>query len=245
MPRTHTLLIAASLVALGAGCRAGQGGTASIAAQASGSSATRSEAQTGAWRLLVVGNSLASWKGYKTDTVPSGWRAENGMMMKDKPVGDIVTREAFGDFELSLEWRISVGGNAGIFYRGTEEYPRVYWTAPEYQLLDDATAPDGVSRLTSAGSAYGLYPSPAGHLKPVGEWNETRIIAKGAHVEHWLNGTKLLEYELWSDDWIAKVKAAKFSAWPNYGMAKRGRLALQGDHDGSLAFRNVKVRELR
>lgn len=242
MPRTHTLLVAASLIALGAGCHTGQAG---VAAQSSGSGATPSQSQGGAWRPLVVGNSLASWKGYKTDTVPSGWRAENGMLLKDKPVGDIVTREEFGDFELSLEWRISVAGNAGIFYRGTEEYPRVYWSAPEYQLLDDAKAPDGTSRLTSAGSAYGLYPSPAGHLKPAGEWNETRIIAKGAHVEHWLNGTKLLEYELWSADWIAKVKAAKFSAWPNYGMAKRGRLALQGDHDGSLAFRNMKVRELR
>ena len=242
MPRTHTLLVAASLVALGAGCRTGQAG---LAAQSNVSGATPSASQAGTWRPLVVGNSLASWKGYKTDSVPSGWRAENGMLMKDKPVGDIVTREEFGDFELSLEWRISAGGNAGIFYRGTEEYPRVYWTAPEYQLLDDAKAPDGTSRLTSAGSAYGLYPSPAGHLKPAGEWNETRIIAKGAHVEHWLNGAKTVEYELWSADWQARVKASKFDAWPNYGMAKRGRIALQGDHDGPLTLRNVKIRELR
>lgn len=242
---TAALLTAALLAAFG--CRATPSGRASLASASSPASVAlrTGQAPSSEWRSLVTGNSLAAWKGYKTDTVPSGWRAENGILMKDKPVGDIVTRDELGDFELSLEWRISSGGNAGIFYRGTEEYPRVYWTAPEYQLLDDDKAPDGASRLTSAGSAYGLYPSPAGHLKPVGEWNETRIIAKGAHVEHWLNGTKLLEYELWSADWVAKVKATKFSAWPNYGMAKRGRLALQGDHDGSLAFRNMKIRELR
>ena len=90
-----------------------------------------------------------------------------------------------------------------------------------------------------------LYARVTGTLKPVGEWNETRIIAKGAHVEHWLNGAKTVEYELWSDDWKALVKASKFNAWPNYGMAKRGRIALQGDHDGPLALRNVKIRELR
>lgn len=205
----------------------------------------RAAAQPGPWRNLVDGNSLAAWKGYKTDTVPTGWRAEGGVLMKDRPVADIMTRDQFGDFELSLEWRISEGGNAGIFYRATEEYPRVYWSGPEYQLLDDDKAPDGRSRLTSAGADYGLYPSPPGHLRPVGEWNETRIVARGAHVEHWLNGVKLLEYEFGSADWTEKVKASKFNAWPNYGLAKRGHIALQGDHAGSLAFRNVRIRELR
>jgi len=85
---------------------------------------------------------------------------------------------------------------------------------------------------------------PDGHLKPVGEWNSTRIIAKGAHVEHWLNGFKLLEYELWSPDWEAKVKLSKFKVWPKYGRAKKGHIALQGDHTGELAFRNIRIREL-
>jgi len=240
MPRTHTLLLAASLAALGAACRPGYSATAQAEHGAMGPAG-----QAGPWRSLVAGNSLAAWRGYKSDSVPSGWRAEDGMLVKERPVGDIISRDEFGDFELSLEWKISEGGNAGIFYRGTEEYPRVYWSAPEYQLLDDAKAPDGKDRLTSAGSAYGLYPSPPGHLKPVGEWNVTRIVAKGAHVEHWLNGVKLVEYELWSPDWVAKAKASKFSAWPNYGLAKRGHLALQGDHTGTLAFRNVRIRELR
>jgi hypothetical protein len=202
-------------------------------------------AQAGPWRSLLDGNSLAQWKGYRAEAVPTGWTVASGVLSKDRPVGDIVTRDQFGDFELSLEWQISTGGNAGVFYRGTEEYEHIYWSAPEYQLLDDANHADGKSRLTSAGSDYGVYASPAGHLKPVGEWNETRIVAKGSHVEHWLNGAKLLEYELGGADWAAKVAASKFKDWPNYGKAPRGHIALQGDHTGSLSFRNIRIRELK
>ena len=150
----------------------------------------------------------------------------------------------YGDFELSLDWKLAPGGNAGLFYRGTEEYDHIYWSAPEYQLLDDAGHPDGKNRLTAAGSSYGLYPAAEGVVKPAGEWNTSRIVVKGAHVEHWLNGTKLLEYELWSPDWKEKVAASKFGKWPNYGLAHRGLIGLQGDHDGSLALRNIKIREL-
>jgi hypothetical protein len=198
-----------------------------------------------AWRPLFDGKSLDAWRGYKTDKIPDGWRIENGTLSKDKPVADIVTKEQFGDFELELEWKIGEAGNAGIFYRGTEEYERIYWSAPEYQLLDDLKGADNKSRLTAAGAAYAILPSPPGQLKPVGEWNRARIVAKGSHVEHWLNGSKLLEYELGSPDWEAKVKASKFNAWPNYGRAKRGHIALQGDHEGSLAFRNIRIREIR
>jgi len=197
------------------------------------------------WRALFDGKSLDAWRGYKTDKVPEGWRAENGTLTKDKPVADIVTRDQFGDFELELEWKIGEGGNAGIFYRGTEEYDHIYWSAPEYQLLDDIKGADNKSRLTSAGAAYAILPSPAGHLKPVGEWNRARIVVNGNHVEHWLNGVKLVEYELGSPDWQAKVKASKFKDWPNYGKARRGHIALQGDHEGSLAFRNIRIRELK
>jgi hypothetical protein len=197
------------------------------------------------WRALFDGKSLDAWRGYKTDKVPAGWRVENGTLTKDKPVADIVTRDQFGDFELELDWKIGEAGNAGIFYRGTEEYDHIYWSAPEYQLLDDIKGEDNKSRLTSAGAAYAILPSPAGHLKPVGEWNRARIVVNGSHVEHWLNGFKLLEYELGSADWQAKVKASKFSDWPNYGKSKRGHIALQGDHEGTLAFRNIRIRELR
>ena len=198
-----------------------------------------------AWRPLFDGTSLDAWRGFKTDSVPSGWRIVDRTLAKETPVGDIVSKEEFGDFELELEWKIGEAGNSGIFYRGTEEYNRIYWSAPEYQLLDDIKAEDNKTRLTCAGAAYALYPSPEGHLKPVGEWNQTRIVAKGAHVEHWLNGFKLLEFELWSPDWEAKVKSSKFNVYPNFGRAKKGHIALQGDHAGMLAFRNIRVREIR
>jgi hypothetical protein len=197
-----------------------------------------------AWKTLFDGTSLDKFRGYKIDTVPAGWRIVDKALVKDAPVADIMTRDQFGDFELELDWKIGDAGNSGILYRGTEEYDHIYWTAPEYQLLDDEKAADNKTRLTCAGAAYALYPSPPGHLKTVGDWNTTRIVARGAHIEHWLNGFKLLEYELWSPDWEAKVKATKFAAWPNYGRAKRGYIALQGDHAGTLGFRNIRIRSL-
>lgn len=197
------------------------------------------------WRVLFDGSSLDAWRGYQGKPIPSGWHITGNTLAKDVPVADIVTKDEFSDFELEIEWKIGEGGNSGIFYRGSEEYDHIYWSGPEYQLLDDIKAPDGTARITSAGAAYGLYPSPEGHLKPVGDWNSTRIIAKGAHVEHWLNGFKLLEYEFWSPDWLAKVKASKFAAWPNYGLSKSGHIGLQGDHAGTLAFRNIRIRALK
>ena len=197
------------------------------------------------WQLLFDGSSLNGWRAYQADSIPQAWRVANGSITKNVTTRDIVTREQFGDFELSFDWKVATGGNAGVFYRATEEYNRVYWSAPEYQLLDDPNAPDGRNRLTAAGAAYGLYPAPEGVVKPAGEWNSARIIARGAHVEHWLNGRKLLEYEFWSPDWEAKVKASKFKDWPNYGRATRGHIALQGDHRGDLELRNIKIRELR
>jgi hypothetical protein len=201
-------------------------------------------AQRSAWRVLFDGTSLDAWRGYSSTIIPPAWHIAAGTLAKDTPVADVVSKDEFGDFELELEWKIGEAGNSGVFYRGTEEYDHIYWTAPEYQLLDDEKASDNKTRLTCAGAAYGLYPSPPGHLKPVGGWNKTRIVAKGAHVEHWLNDVKLLEYELWSPDWEAKVKASKFAVWPHYGRARKGHFALQGDHDGALAFRNIRAREL-
>src|SRR5262245_40675963 len=199
----------------------------------------------GAWKVLFDGKSAAAWRGYKAAELPAGREIADGTLLKRTVTEDIVTRDQFGDFELELEWRISEGGNSGIFYRGSEEFERVYWSAPEYQLLDDAKAADNKSRLTCAGAAYALYPAPEGHLKPAGEWNKTRIVAKGAHVEHWLNDFKLLGKRLWSPDWEAKVQASKFKEWPKYGRGKSGHIAIQGDHRGDLAFRNVRIRELK
>jgi hypothetical protein len=215
-------------------------GLAALAAVAAPQAQSKSD-----WKILFDGKSLDAWRGYQNDAVPKGWVIENGALTKHDRVADIVSKEEFGNFELTIDWKIGEAGNSGIFYRGTEEYDHIYWSAPEYQLLDDIKAADNKTRLTCAGAAYALYPSPAGHLKPVGEWNTTRIVANGNHVEHWLNGVKLLEYELGSADWEAKVKASKFKDWPNYGRAQRGHIAMQGDHEGALAFRHIRVRELR
>jgi len=199
---------------------------------------------SGGWHSLFDGTSLSAWRGYKSEEVPTGWAIVDGTLAKKGSVGDLVSKDQFGDFELELEWKIGEAGNSGIFYRGTEEYDHIYWSGPEYQLLDDVKASDNKSRLTCAGAAYGLYPAPEGHLKAVGEWNKTRIVAKGPHIEHWLNDAKLLQYELGSADWGAKVKASKFGKWPHYGRARKGHIGLQGDHNGALAFRNIRVRVL-
>jgi hypothetical protein len=218
--------------------------SSSDATTAVGNGVSSAQAAAG-WRPLFDGTSTAAWRGYKNQNFPAGWRIENGVLTKSGSVDDIMTKEQFGNFELAFDWKLSPGGNAGVFYRGTEEYDHIYWSAPEYQLLDDAGHPDGKSRLTSAGADYGLYPSPAGVVKPADQWNSTLIVVNGNAVQHWLNGQKLLEYELGSPDWLAKVKASKFVAYPNYGRAAKGYIAIQGDHDGALSIRNVRIRELK
>jgi hypothetical protein len=219
-------------------------GGSAILQSANQSAIRNQQSKMSGWRQLFDGTSLDAWRGYKDAPVPAGWKIADGALVKDAPVADLVTKDEFGDFELEIEWKIGEAGNSGILYRGSEEYDHIYWSAPEYQLLDDVKASDNKSRLTCAGAAYALYPSRAGHLKPVGQWNATRIVGRGAHIEHWLNGTKLVEYELWSPDWEQKVQASKFKDWPNYGRARRGHIALQGDHEGSLGFRNIRIREL-
>jgi hypothetical protein len=201
-------------------------------------------APTTGWRTLFDGKLLDTFRGWRSDGMPQGWYVVDGTLAKDGHVDDLVTREQFGNFELELEWKIGRAGNSGIFYRGTREYDEIYWSGPEYQLLDDANAHDGRNRLTAAGSAYGLYGPPAGVVKPFGEWNKTRIVIHGDHVEHWLNGRKIVEYDLGSPDWKAKVAASKFSEYPNYGLAKSGLIGIQGDHPGSLALRHIRIRVL-
>jgi Domain of Unknown Function (DUF1080) len=198
------------------------------------------QAAAGGWRILE----LQSFRGYDSEAVPDGWTVIDGTITKTRGTGDIMTKDQFSNFELTLDWKIGVSGNSGIFYRATKEYDHIYWSGPEYQLLDDANASDGKNPLTSAASAYGLYAPPRGVVKPADQWNTTRIVVNGAHVEHWLNGQKVVEYEFWSPDWKAKVAASKFHVYPNYGMAKRGYIGIQGDHNGTLSVRNIRIREL-
>ena len=154
-----------------------------------------------------------------------------------------MTVEEFGDFELSLEWKVAEAGNSGIFYRAARGSDNIFMSAPEMQVLDDAGHADGGNPLTSAGANYGLHPATPGVVKPAGEWNEARILVDGNHVEHWLNGQKMVEYELGSPEWKELVANSKFDQWPEYGTAARGHIGLQ-DHGDPVWFRNIRIREL-
>ena len=196
------------------------------------------------WQLLFDGNSLEGWRGYNSEFMPTGWSVENGLLTRTGPGGDIITEQQFGDFELYLEWLVGPGGNSGVLVRAVEGQEEVYHGAPEMQILDDAGHPDGRSPLTSAGSNYGLHGAPRGIVKSAGEWNSARIVVVNNQVEHWLNGDKVVEYELGSADWLRRVANSKFAQWPEYGRASRGHIGIQ-DHGDRVSFRNLKVREIK
>ena len=243
----HTLssltVLGLGAVLLGCSSAASNGSAASSPPATASASASASAPVSQEWRNLID-PTMSAWRGYRQPAMPAEWKVENGVVSKVKSTNDIVTRDEYANFELEWEWKIHEGGNAGVFYRGTEEFEKIYFTAPEYQLLDDAKAPDGKSRLTSAAANYALYPAPAGVVKAADQWNSSRIVARGARVEHWLNGQKVVEYESGSPDWEAKVKASKFSTWPKYGRIAKGHIGIQGDHAGELAIRNMRIRAL-
>lgn len=243
MSKHHTLsslaLLGLSAVILGCSTASGNGGAMS----SSTATASAAAPATDGWRNLID-PSMSAWRGYREAKMPAGWTVTDGVLSKTVSTNDLVTRDEYADFELEFEWKLHPGGNAGVFYRGSEDAQKIYFTAPEYQLLDDARHPDGKSRLTSAGADYALYPAPAGVVKPADEWNSSRIVARGAHVEHWLNGQKLLEYEVGSPDWETRLKASKFATWPKYGRLTKGHIGIQGDHEGELAIRNMRIRTL-
>jgi hypothetical protein len=214
------------------------------AAGGAGAASAQAAPPTAKWHTLFDGKMLDAFRGWRSPGMPEGWHVVDGTLVKEGDVDDLVTKEQFGNFELEVDWKIGKAGNSGVFYRATREYDHIYWSGPEYQLLDDANAPDGRSRLTAAAAAYGLYGPPAGVVKPFGEWNKTRILVNGDHVEHWLNGQKVVEYDFNSPDWKAKVAASKFSKYPNYGLARKGYIGIQGDHPGSLELRHIRIREL-
>ena len=200
------------------------------------------EAKEG-FHLLFDGQTTAGWRGFRTPEMPVGWQVVNGALTRVGEGGDIITGEEFQNFELRLEWNISAGGNSGIMYRVTEDAEAPYETGPEMQVLDDARHADGKSRLTAAGSCFGLYPAPPGIVRPPGEWNAVKITVNGPHVEHWLNGTRVVEYELGGAEWEAKVKGSKFAQWPGFGRAAKGHIALQ-DHGDEVAYRSIRIRVL-
>lgn len=239
--KTHLALVALAFVA--SSCKAQsqppQPPPSNVASQ---NLLTDAETAAG-WRLLFDGATTAGWRNYGKQTIADGWVVQDGALTRVGAGGDIITNDQFKNFELTIDWKIAPRGNSGIFYRASEEKDEIYWNAPEMQVLDDAGHPDAGNRLTSAGAAYDLYPSPAGHVKPASEWNTARLVVNGNHVEHWLNGVKLLEYELGSRDWDAKIAASKFKPHARFGKNIQGHIGLQ-DHGDVVAFRNIKIRVL-
>jgi hypothetical protein len=237
-----TLMMLAALMVVANGCQAQSQPPAPPPSSTAQNSLTDAEKAAG-WRLLFDGQTTTGWRNYGKPTISDGWTVRDGGLTRTGAGGDIITNDQFRNFELSIDWKIETGGNSGIFYRASEDSDAIYWNAVEMQVLDDAKHPDGQSRMTSAGAAYDLYPSPAGHVHAGGEWNTARLIVNGNHVEHWLNGFKLLEYELGSRDWDSKVKGSKFAPHPRFGKNAQGHIGLQ-DHGNVVAYRNIKIRAL-
>jgi hypothetical protein len=199
------------------------------------------------WELLFDGKSMDKWRCYKMDKV-QGWLVEDGCMtalgLPDGKGGDIVTREKYKDFELYIEWRVAQNSNSGIFFHVVEapEYETVYMTGPEYQLLDDLGYPQEPAKNVTA-SNYDMNAPKLAQVKTLDEWNVTRIVVKGSHVEHWLNDRKVVEYDMWTPEWYDLKAHSKWKNAEGYGKYKEGYIALQ-DHGGRTSFRNIKIRRL-
>jgi len=159
---------------------------------------------------------------------------------------DIITKAEFTDFEFSFDWQLAPAppaGNSGVMFYVIEQGDATYFSGPEYQVLDNATHPDGKNPLTSAGSCYALYAPSRDASRPIGEWNTSKILINKGKVEHWLNGEKVVQYDMNSDEWKAKVAGSKFKEWPEFGLARKGHLALQ-QHGAKIAYKNLKIREI-
>lgn len=200
------------------------------------------------WELLFDGKTTDGWRSFKQDSVNDGWQVIDGNLVGlgkgGDPGGDIITVGQFEDFDLYLEWAISEGGNSGVFFHVLEnDYSTVYASGPEYQLLDDVGFPQKLEEWQKAGANYALHNAIGKNLKPVGEFNTSRIKVKDGLVEHWLNGEKIVEYELWTDTWNKLVKNSKWKDFPGYGLARKGHVGLQ-DHGSFVKFRNIKIRDL-
>ena len=201
---------------------------------------------SGPWRSLFDGKTTTGWRGFRAKQMPDGWKVVDGALTRVAEAGDIVSTDEFGDFELTIDWKIAKGANSGIFYRVVEndEDESMWMVAPEYQLIDDKGYPEKLKDTQHTGANYDLQPPARDVSKPAGEWNTTRIVAKGNHVEHWLNGVKLVEYEIGSPQWEQLVAKSKFKDHPRYARAMKGRIGIQ-DHGDWTAFRNIRIRELR
>ena len=208
---------------------------------------------TEGWRTLFDGESLSGWHGYNGASLEA-WTVEGGAI---KAVGtegnygsdmraDFVTHDEFTNFDLSLEWKATEGGNSGIMYGVIEDerYDAAWKTGPEYQLVHDVGFPEPLEEWQEAAANYAMHSAaPDKPLNEVGEWNSSRIVVNGDQVEHWLNGVKVLEFRRWTAEWNSLKNAGKWLDAPDYGSAATGHIVIQ-DHGSVFWFRNVRIREL-
>lgn len=198
----------------------------------------------GEWRSLFNGEDYSGWRVYRGGAPGDAWAIEDGAMKLTRGGGgDLVTEEEFGSFELSLEWKISPNGNSGVMYlvKETDAAPNTYNTGPEMQVLDNDGHPDGGIPSHRAGALYDFAPPLVDACRPVGEWNEAKIVFDGASIEHWLNGSLVASSSYGDDAWRQAVAASKFQDMPLFGQAERGRIALQ-DHGDVVWYRNIRIR---
>lgn len=217
----------------------------------SGNILTDEEIKDG-WSLLFDGKTLSGWRDFKGDSVSiAPWKAEKGTLtslgLGSDSTGYIVTTKEYENFIVSFDWKISEGGNSGFLYHVVErpELKVPYVTGPEYQLIDDAGFPEKIEDWQKAGADYAMYTCDTTKkvLNKAGEWNNSKIVFDNGHVEHWLNGQKVLEFEAWTPDWFSRKNSGKWDNAPEYGLARSGVIALQ-DHGSRIWFKNMKIKEL-
>ena len=202
------------------------------------------EQSAAGWRRLFDGHTLTGWRSLAAPTPGAGWAVVDGALTRTAKSGDILTTAEFGDFELSLDWKVEPGTNSGILYRVGLNETRTWRTGPEFQVLDNLQATDRFNPRHQAGGLYDLVAPAANVVRPVGEWNHARIVVRGWHIEHWLNGTKLVEVDLGTPEGRALIAGSKFKTMPNFATLARGHIALQ-DEDRSVSYRNILIRELQ
>lgn len=202
------------------------------------------------WELLFDGQSMDNWRVYNSDTL-MGWSVEEDAMVALGEGGlhgdgaDIITKTEYENFELSLDWKISPGGNSGIFFNVVEhpDNDAVYVTGPEYQLVDDIGFATPLEESQRSGANYAMHAPMKSVAMPAGEYNHSRLRVENGHVTHWLNGEKVVEYDMWTPEWDSLRMAGKWKDFPAYGQARKGYIALQ-DHGNKIWFKNIKIKKL-
>lgn len=215
-------------------------------------SVTSQRQHKGDWIDLFDGKTLNGWHLFNRIAEPKNWAVEDGAIVclgfkGPSGAGDLVSDRAFANFELTWEWKVDKGSNSGVFYHVVEgpKYKRPSDTAPEYQIIDDDNFPVKLEEWQKTGADYAMYPpNNKKTLKPLGEWNTSKIIFNNGRVELWLNGKQVVKFKAWTAEWQAKKAAEKWKDFPDYGMAKTGLIGLQDHNNSKTYFRNIRIREL-